>query len=517
MFRRLPLPAPKTQIWADETYLRVPSETLSELTSLAFADVSHLLRAHHLEQLRAILNDPEASANDRFVALELIKNAVIAAEREFPSCQDTGTAIVTAKKGQNLLVQGSTKAAIEDGIRATWASRNLRFSQMAPLTMYEEKNTGTNLPAQIDIEAVEGDALDLMFMAKGGGSANKTFLYQETRRLLEPDRLLAFLDEKIRTLGTTACPPYHLAIVIGGLSAEHCLKTVKLASARALDDLPDCGDMTGRAFRDRGLEAQVLELTRNMGMGAQFGGKYFCHDVRVIRLPRHGGSLPVGLGVSCSADRQIRGRIDRDGVWLEALERDPARFLPEMPVAQSPVRIDIDQPIDAICDRLAALPVSTSVLMSGTMIVARDLVHAELARMMAAGQALPNYMIRHPVYYAGPAKTPVGYASGSFGPTTAARMDPYVPDLQARGASRVMIAKGNRAASVVQSCKENRGFYLGSIGGAAATLGKEVIRQVEPIDFSEFGMEAVFRIEVQDFPAFLIIDDKGGDFFARPR
>lgn len=516
MFKKLAEFTPQVVGANAEGMLSVDAKVLTALTEQAYADVSHLLRTSHLEQLRTILDDPDASPNDRFVALELIKNAVIAAEREFPSCQDTGTAIVSGKKGQNLLIQGGMRKAIEEGICATWASRNLRYSQLAPMTMYEEKNTGTNLPAQIDIEAVEGDALDLLFMAKGGGSANKTFLFQETRRLLEPDRLLAFLDEKIRTLGTTACPPYHLAIVIGGLSAEHCLKTVKLASARELDDLPECGDMTGRAFRDRDLEAQVLELTRKMGMGAQFGGKYFCHDVRVIRLPRHGGSLPVGMGVSCSADRQIRGRIDREGVWLEALERDPARFLPEAQIAQNPVRVDLDQPMDAICDALAALPVSTPVLMSGTMIVARDLVHAELARMMATGQTLPDYITRHPIYYAGPAKTPAGYASGSFGPTTAARMDPYVPELQAKGASRVMIAKGNRSASVVRSCKANRGFYLGSIGGAAATLGKEVIRRVEPIDFAEFGMEAVFRIEVQDFPAFLIIDDKGGDFFARP-
>lgn len=517
MFRKLPLDNPERIDCAGESFLRVPAESLARLTEEAFADVSHLLRTSHLEQLGQIFDDPDASANDRFVALELIKNAVIAAEREFPSCQDTGTAVVTGKKGQNLLVAGSAKAAIEEGIRATWDSRNLRYSQMAPLTMYEERNTGTNLPAQIDIEAGEGETLDLLFMAKGGGSANKTFLFQETRRLLEPDRLLRFLDEKIRTLGTTACPPYHLAIVIGGLSAEQCLKTVKLASARALDDLPDCGDMMGRAFRDRGLEAQVLELTRSMGLGAQFGGKYFCHDVRVIRLPRHGGSLPVGMGVSCSADRQIKARIDRDGLWLEALERDPARFLPTLRTAQKPVRIDLDQQIDAVCDTLSGLAVSTPVLLSGTMIVARDMVHAELARMMAAGQPLPDYMTRHPVYYAGPAKTPSGHASGSFGPTTAARMDPYVPDLQARGASRVMIAKGNRSAAVVQSCTSHRGFYLGSVGGAAATLGKEVIRKVEPIDFAEFGMEAVFRIEVQDFPAFLIIDDKGGDFFARPQ
>lgn len=516
MLEKIAESAPRAVGPGAEGLFRIDAQVLTALTERAFADVSHLLRTSHLEQLRAILDDPLASANDRFVALELIKNAVIAAEGEFPSCQDTGTAIVTGKKGQNLLLQGGMRAAIEDGIRATWASRNLRFSQMAALTMYDEKNTGTNLPAQIDIEAVEGDALDLLFMAKGGGSANKNFLFQETRRLLEPDRLLAFFDEKIRSIGTTACPPYHLAIVIGGLSAEHCLKTVKLASARALDDLPETGDMTGRPFRDRALEAQILELTRHIGLGAQFGGRHFAHDIRVIRLPRHGGSLPVGMGVSCSADRQIKARIDREGVWLEALERDPARFLPEVAPTQDPVRIDLDQPMEAICAGLSRLAVSTPMLMSGTMIVARDLVHAELGRRMAAGEALPDYMSRYPVYYAGPAKTPEGHASGSFGPTTAARMDPYVPDLQARGASRVMIAKGNRAPGVVQSCKAHGGFYLGSVGGAAASLGRDVIRKVDQIDFPEFGMEAVWRIEVQDFPAFLIIDDKGGDFFARP-
>lgn len=500
----------------DECFLRVSAEAIRRLTVAAFGDVSHLLRPGHLAQLCAILDDPEASQNDRYVALELIKNAVIAAGREFPSCQDTGTAIVTGKKGQNLLVRGDLRQALSDGIRDTWASRNLRFSQMAPLTMYEEKNTGTNLPAQIDIEAVGGDALELLFMAKGGGSANKTFLFQQTRRLLEPERLLAFFDERIRTLGTTACPPYHLAIVIGGLSAEQCLKTVKLASARELDGLPTTGSPDGRAFRDLELEGQILGLTRAMGLGAQFGGKYFCHDVRVIRLPRHGGSLPVGMGVSCSADRQIRGRIDRDGLWLEALERDPARFLPEGGTGgAAPARIDLDQPMDAICAALSQLTVGTPVLMSGTMIVARDLVHAELARLMREGKPLPGYLRDHPVYYAGPARTPQGHASGSFGPTTAARMDPYVPELQAQGASRVMIAKGNRAPEVVASCKRHGGFYLGSVGGAAAVLGRDVIKSVEVLDFAEFGMEAVWRIRVEDFPAFVVTDDKGNDFFTR--
>ena len=499
-----------------ETFLKVSTEAIKHLTTTAFADVSHLLRPAHLAQLKSILDDPEATENDRFVALELLKNAVISAEREFPSCQDTGTAIITGKKGQNILVEGDLTDALAQGVHDTWAARNLRFSQMAPMTMYEEKNTGTNLPAQIDIATADGAALELMFMAKGGGSANKTFLYQETRRLLEPERLLAFFDEKIRTLGTTACPPYHLAIVIGGLSAEQTLKTVKLASTKELDMLPTTGDATGRAFRDIELEAQILDLTRHMGLGAQFGGKHFCHDVRVIRLPRHGGSLPVGMGVSCSADRQIKGRIDRDGIWLEELERGPAAYLPDQGFeARAATRINLDQPMDEICKALSALEVSTPVLLSGTMIVARDLVHAEWARMLKEGTPLPDYVRDHPVYYAGPAKTPEGYASGSFGPTTAARMDPYVPELQAVGASRVMIAKGNRARQVVDSCQTHSGFFLGSVGGAAAVLGKEVIKSIETLDFADFGMEAVFRITVEDFPAFIIIDDKGGDFFTR--
>lgn len=517
-FEKLDLPKPQRISVGSETFLRVPVETIENLTKKAFSDVSHLLRPAHLEQLRAILDDADASDNDRYVALELLKNAVIAAEGAFPSCQDTGTAIVTGRKGQNLLIDGDLHEALEAGIVDTWTTRNLRFSQMAPLDMYSEKNTGTNLPAQIDIAAGSGDQLDLMFMAKGGGSANKTFLFQETRRLLEPDRLRAFFDEKIRTIGTTACPPYHLAFVIGGLSAEHCLKTVKLASAHALDDLPTTGNEKGRAFRDLDAEAMVLELASNLGLGAQFGGKYFCHDVRVIRLPRHGGSLPVGMGVSCSADRQVMARVDADGVWLERLERDPARLLPEVQHNKTEaIRIDLDVGMDAICSDLSALKISTPVLLSGTIIVARDLVHAELSRMLAANQELPSYFRDHPVYYAGPAKTPDGHASGSFGPTTAARMDPYVPELQAQGASRVMIAKGNRSRQVVQSCQENGGFYLGSVGGAAAILGRDVIRKTEVIDFPDFGMEAVHRIEVKDFPAFLVIDDKGGDFFASPQ
>ena len=498
-----------------QRFLMVEADCLSRLAEEAFAEISHLFRPDHLGQLRAILDDPEASDNDRFVALELLKNAVIAAARQFPSCQDTGTAIVLAKKGQQVLVQGDPQDALCAGIARTWETRNLRFSQMAPLSLYEERNTGSNLPAQIEIEAVGGEALEFLFIAKGGGSANKTFLFQETRRLLEPERLRAFFDEKIRTLGTAACPPYHLAIVIGGLSAEQTLKTVKLASTRELDSLPTTGDASGRAFRDLGLEQEILGLTRDMGIGAQFGGKYFCHDVRVIRLPRHGGSLPVGLGVSCSADRQAKGRIDAEGVWLERLETDPAQYLPEVELASAePARIDLDRPMTAIRKSLTLLPVAAPLLLSGTLIVARDLVHAELSKRLAAGEDLPAYMKDHPIYYAGPAKTPEGFASGSFGPTTAARMDPYVPEFQAAGGSLVTVAKGNRSRAVVEACKAHGGFYLGSIGGAAAVLGRDVIEAIEVLDFAEFGMEAVWRVRVRDFPAFVVIDDKGGDFFA---
>lgn len=497
-------------------FVVVSPQALSLLAEQAFSDVSHLFRPGHLAQLRAILDDPDASQNDHFVALELLKNAVISGARQFPSCQDTGTAIIVAKKGQALLVDGDMHDALSQGIASTWESRNLRFSQMAALDMFEEQNTGTNLPAQIEIEAVDGEALDFLFIAKGGGSANKTFLFQETLRVLEEDRLLAFFDEKIRTLGTTACPPYHLALVVGGLSAEQTLKTVKLASTRALDRLPTTGDTSGRAFRDVELEGKVHELTRNMGLGAQFGGKYFCHDVRVIRLPRHGGSLPIGMGVSCSADRQVKGRIDGQGIWLEKLETDPAKYLPQVDIASAePARLDLDRPMDEIRAALSAMEVSAPVLLSGTMIVARDLVHAELSKRLAEGGNMPAYMSDHPIYYAGPAKTPEGFASGSFGPTTAARMDPYVSEFQSVGASLVTIAKGNRSRQVVEACKTHGGFYLGSIGGSAAVLGRDVIKSVETIDFAEFGMEAVWRIKVSDFPAFLIIDDKGGDFFAR--
>lgn len=496
-------------------FLIVRPEAVARLTEEAFADVSHLFRASHLAQLRAILDDPEASANDRLVARELLKNAVISAARTFPSCQDTGTAVVLGKKGERVLVEGDLHDALAEGVARTWRSRNLRFSQMAPLDTFREVNTGTNLPAQIEIEATGGDALEFLFVAKGGGSANKTFLFQETRRVLEPERLLAFLEEKVKTLGTAACPPYHLAIVVGGLSAEQTLKTVKLASTRALDTLPTTGDESGRAFRDPAMEARIHALTQGIGIGAQFGGKYFCHDVRFVRLPRHGGSLPIGIGVSCSADRQVKGRIDREGLWLEELERDPARYLPTAAHDSArATRIDLDRPMEAVRADLSRLSPGDPVLLDGTMIVARDLVHAELSRRLAAGGALPEYMRDHPIYYAGPAKTPEGFASGAFGPTTAARMDPYVPEFQPLGGALVTIAKGNRSRAVVESCRANGGFYLGSIGGAAAVLGRDVIEAVEPIDFEAFGMEAVWRIRVRDFPAFVVIDDKGGDFFA---
>ena len=501
----------------DRRFLLIQPEAIARLTEEAFADISHLLRPDHLAQLQKILDDPEASANDRFVASELLKNAVIAAARQFPSCQDTGTAIIAGKKGQNVLVDGSLHDAFYDGIARTWETRNLRFSQMAPLSMFEEQNTGTNLPAQIEIEAVDGDSLELLFIAKGGGSANKTFLFQETRRVLEPERLLALFDEKIKTLGTAACPPYHLALVVGGLSAEQTLKTVKLASTKALDSLPTEGDASGRAFRDMEMEQKVHELTRNVGLGAQFGGKYFCHDVRVIRLPRHGGSLPIGMGVSCSADRQAKGRIDKHGVWLEALETDPAKYLPTVDLdgGEVPLPVDLDRPMGEIRKNLSELPTGAPVHLSGTLIVARDLVHAELSKHLAAGKPLPDYMKDHPIYYAGPAKTPDGFASGSFGPTTAARMDPYIADFQAAGGSLVTIAKGNRSRQVVDSCKRHGGFYLGSIGGAAAVVGRDVIRSIDVIDFDHFGMEAVWKIRVEDFPTFVVIDDKGGDFFAQ--
>ena len=495
----------------------VEASAITALTYEAFRDTSHLLRPAHLGQLRAIIDDGEASANDRFVAYDLLKNACIAAGGVLPMCQDTGTAIIMGKKGQQVWTGGGDEAAISRGVQKAYTDLNLRYSQTAPLTMYDEVNTGTNLPAQIDLFATEGDAYKFMFMAKGGGSANKTFLYQQTKALLNPNSLLKFLDEQIRTLGTSACPPYHLAIVIGGLSAEMTLKTVKLASAKYLDSLPTQGSQGGQAFRDRELEQVVLEMTRNMGLGAQFGGKYFCHDVRVIRLPRHGASCPVAIGVSCSADRQILGKITKDGVYVEALEKDPAKYLPDLDMSKlsgDVVKIDLSRPMDEIRKTLSQYPIKTRVSLTGPMIVARDIAHAKLKERLDNGEGLPEYFKQGAVYYAGPAKTPDGMASGSFGPTTAGRMDSYVDLLQANGGSMVMIAKGNRSQAVTDACKKHGGFYLGSVGGAAARLAQDCIKKVEVLEYAELGMEAIWRIEVVDFPAFIVVDDKGHDFFA---
>ena len=498
------------------TFLEVDDEAIRLLTATAMHDISHLLRPGHLAQLASILDDPEASDNDRFVATELLHNANIAAGGVLPSCQDTGTAVISAKKGQQVLTSGDDKAVISRGVFDTFLTSNLRYSQMAPLDMFTERNTGTNLPAQIEVEAVPGDAYKFLFMAKGGGSANKSYLFQETRALLTPERLTDFLDEKLRTLGTSACPPYHLAVVIGGTSAEFNLKVAKYASAHYLDHLPTAGSEAGHAFRDLEWEERVLELTRGFGIGAQFGGKYFCHDVRVVRLPRHGASNPVGIAVSCSADRQALGRITADGVFLERLEEDPARFLPDVAHDELPgsvVPIDLDQPMDAIRAELSKHPVKTRLSLTGTLVVARDIAHARVDELLDAGQPMPDYLRDHPVYYAGPAKTPEGHASGSFGPTTAGRMDAYVERFQAAGGSLVMLAKGNRSRQVTDACARHGGFYLGSIGGPAARLALDSIRRVEVLEYPELGMEAVWRIEVVDFPAFIIIDDKGNDFF----
>jgi fumarate hydratase class I len=499
--------------------LRVSDDALAGLAAAAIRDVSHLFRASHLGQLRAILEDPEASGNDRFVALQLLKNACVSSGMVLPSCQDTGTAIVVAHKGQWVLTDGDDAEALSRGIHRIYTETNLRYSQMAPLTLYDEKNTGSNLPAQIEIHAEPGDEYHFLFITKGGGSANKTFLFQETKTLLNPKSLLAFLDQKIRSLGTAACPPYHLAIVIGGTSAELTLKTVKLASCRTLDTLPTSGNELGRAFRDLELEAQVHELTRKTGIGAQFGGKYFCHDVRVIRLPRHGASCPVGIGVSCSADRQILGKITRDGVFLEQLETHPARFLPEVTDDQlegGVVRVDLNRPMREIRAELSKHPVKTRLALTGTIVVARDIAHAKLKERVDRGEGLPAYFKDHIVYYAGPAKKPEGYASGSFGPTTAGRMDSYVDLFMANGGSFVTLAKGNRSKAVTDACQKHGGFYLGSIGGPAAILAQDNIRKVEVLDYPELGMEAVWKIEVVDFPAFIVVDDKGNDFFANP-
>lgn len=497
--------------------LKIAPEALTLLADTAVKEVSHLYRASHLQQLRAILDDPEATENDRFVAREMLKNANIAAGMVLPGCQDTGTAIVMGKKGQQVWTGGNDAEALSRGIYRAYAEDNLRYSQLAPLSMYEEKNTGTNLPAQIDIEATEGDSYKFLFITKGGGSANKTFLFQETKALLNPESMMQFMREKLPLIGTSACPPYHLAIVIGGTSAEANLKMVKLASARYLDTLPEQGNEGGHAFRDRELEQQILELTRELGIGAQFGGKYFAHDVRVIRLPRHGASCPVGIGVSCSADRNILGRIDKDGVWLEQLEHNPAKYLPEPgqeTLSEHVVKIDLNQPMEKIREELSKHPIRTRLSLNGPIVVARDIAHAKLKERLDRGEALPDYFKEHIVYYAGPAKTPEGYASGSFGPTTAGRMDSYVEQFQKHGGSMVMLAKGNRSRQVTESCRRYGGFYLGSVGGAAAILAENSITKSEIIDFPELGMEAVYRIEVKDFPAFIVIDDKGHDFFS---
>ena len=504
----------------DKEFLQVEPSALEKLTSEAIHDINHYLRSEHLQQLTNIVKDPEASANDRFVAIDLLKNANIAAGGILPMCQDTGTALVMGKKGQYVLTTGKDEVAISQGIYDAYTQLNLRYSQMAPVTTWEEKNTGNNLPAQIEIYADSDhqNEYNLLYIAKGGGSANKSFLYQETKAVLNPTSFMTWLDEKLRSIGTAACPPYHLAIVIGGTSAEHTVKTAKLASTKYLDSLPTSGDAaTGHGFRDTELEQKVLELTRTLGIGAQFGGKYFCHDVRVVRLPRHGASLPIAIAVSCSADRQAKAKITKDGIFLEELERDPAHFLPETTdehLNDDVVAIDLNQPMSAVLAELSKHPVKTRLSLTGTLVVARDLAHAKIKAMMDEGKPMPEYLKNYAVYYAGPAKTPEGYASGSFGPTTAGRMDSYVDYFQAQGGSMVMLAKGNRSKAVTDACNSHGGFYLGSIGGPAARLALDCIKKVEVLDFEELGMEAVWKIDVVDFPAFIVVDDKGNDFFA---
>src|SRR5690349_16362782 len=518
-----------------ETFLKVAPEALTTLTKAAMRDIAHLLRPAHLQQLRNILDDPEASNNDKFVALDLLKNANIAAGGVLPMCQDTGTAIVMGKRGQQVLTPGTDERAISEGVYDAYTRLNLRYSQMAPLTMWEERNTGSNLPAQVELYADttpgHETAYKFLFMAKGGGSANKSYLYQETKAILNEDAMMRFLDEKLRSLGTAACPPYHLAIVIGGTSAEYALKTAKYASAKYLDTLPTSGSMTAHGFRDTELEEKVLELTRQFGIGAQFGGKYFCHDVRVVRLPRHGASLPVAIAASCSADRQVLGKITADGVFIEQLETDPARFRSDVgsvdlgeheddAVGVSAtsrnvvVKVDLTQPMDEILAELSRHPVKTRLSLTGPLVVARDIAHAKIKERLDAGEEMPQYLRDHPVYYAGPAKTPEGMPSGSFGPTTAGRMDSYVEQFQAAGGSKVMLAKGNRSKQVTDACDAHGGFYLGSIGGPAARLAQDCIRHVEVLEYEELGMEAVWKIDVEDFPAFIVVDDKGNDFFA---
>ena len=504
----------------DRQFLEVSPEALTKLTAEAIHDISHYLRPDHLAQLANIIKDPEASPNDRFVATDLLKNANISAGGILPMCQDTGTALVMAKKGQHVLTTSNDEVAISQGIYDAYTNLNLRYSQMAPVTTWEEKNTGNNLPAQIEIyaDSDHADEYNFLFIAKGGGSANKSFLYQETKAILNPKSFMAWLDEKLRSIGTAACPPYHLAIVIGGTTAEHTVKTAKLASTKYLDSLPTKGDATtGHGFRDLELEKQVLELTRTLGIGAQFGGKYFCHDVRVVRLPRHGASLPIAIAVSCSADRQAKAKITKEGIFLEQLEQDPAHFLPETTdehLHDDVVAIDLNQPMEAIRAQLSKYPVKTRLSLTGTLVVARDLAHAKIKEAMDAGAPMPEYLKKYAVYYAGPAKTPAGYASGSFGPTTAGRMDSYVEYFQSKGGSHVMLAKGNRSKAVTDACKTHGGFYLGSIGGPAARLAQECIKKVEVLDYEELGMEAVWKIDVVDFPAFIVVDDKGNDFFA---
>ena len=502
------------------TFLKVSPEAIRNLTEVAMHDISHYLRSEHLSQLASILKDPESSPNDRFVALDLLKNANISAGGILPMCQDTGTAIIMGKKGQQVLTSERDEITISRGIYDAFTKLNLRYSQLAPVTTWEEKNTGNNLPAQVEIysDYEHPDEYNFLFIAKGGGSANKSFLYQETKAILNPKTFLVWLEDKLRSLGTAACPPYHLAIVIGGTSAEFTAKTAKLASTKYLDSLPTTGNAkTGRAFRDPELEKQVFELTQKLGIGAQFGGKYFCHDVRVIRLPRHGASLPISIAVSCSADRQAKAKITKEGIFIEKLETDPAHFLPETTdehLDENVVRIDLNRPMAEITAELAKYPVKTRLSLTGTLVVARDLAHAKIKEVIDSGNAMPEYFKKYPVYYAGPAKTPEGYASGSFGPTTAGRMDSYVEQFQSLGGSLVMLAKGNRSKQVTDACKKNGGFYLGSVGGPAARLAQDCIKKVEVLDYEELGMEAVWKIEVADFPAFIVVDDKGNDFFA---
>src|SRR5690349_6073837 len=515
-YRKIAAEGLRTERVLGEDVVVVPREAMRALSEAAFADINHLLRPAHLASLKSIVEDAEASDNDKFVAFDFLKNANIAAGGVLPMCQDTGTAIIMGKKGRLVFTDGEDEAALAEGARDAYLTKNLRYSQLAPISMFEEKNTANNMPAQVEIYAEGDDAYKFLFIAKGGGSANKAFLFQATPSILTRERMIAFLKEKILTLGTAACPPYHLAIVIGGTSAELTMKTVKLASTKYLDELPTQGSEDGHAFRDLAMEQEVLKLTQSLGVGAQFGGKYFCHDVRVIRLPRHGASLPIGLGVSCSADRQALGKITRDGVYLEELEHNPAKYLPEIDEASlggEVVRIDLNRPMKEIKAELAKYPIKTRLSLSGPMIVARDLAHAKLRERLEKGQGLPDYFKNHPVYYAGPAKTPAGYASGAFGPTTAGRMDSYIDQFQAAGGSMISVAKGNRSAQVRDACKKHGGFYLASIGGSAAKLAEHVIKKVDVHEYPELGMEAIWRIEVENFPAFIVIDDKGNDFF----